>query len=58
MEIAEAGGLNGNFTYQSGKRPCTTTLFREGVDEQLIMQRTGHRRVQVRDLGHSRSEKF
>ncbi|KAK3084306.1 hypothetical protein FSP39_011366 [Pinctada imbricata] len=36
-------GLQGNFTNHSGKRTCATQLYHAGVDEQEIMQRTGHR---------------
>ncbi|XP_060594565.1 uncharacterized protein LOC132748913 [Ruditapes philippinarum] len=39
-------GLEGNFTNQSGKRTCATTLYQAGVCEQTIMDRTGHRSVQ------------
>ena len=35
-------GLVGNFSNHSCKRTCATTLFNAGVDEQLIMERTGH----------------
>ena len=32
-----------NYTNHSGKRTCVTQLYMAGVDEQEIMQRTGHR---------------
>ena len=35
--------LPGNYTNHSGKRTCVTQLYMAGVDEQEIMQRTGHR---------------
>ena len=35
--------LSGNYTNHSGKRTCVTQLYMAGVDEQEIMQRTGHR---------------
>ena len=42
-EIANKGGLKGNFTNHSGKRTCATSLYTSGIDEQEIMARTGHR---------------
>ena len=36
------------FTNHSGKRTCATALFQEGVDEQLICSRSGHRSAAVR----------
>ena len=35
--------LSGNYTNHSGKSTCVTQLYMAGVDEQEIMQRTGHR---------------
>ena len=37
-----------NFTNHSGKFTCAASLFRSGVDGQLIMQQTGHRSDAVR----------
>ena len=42
-EMCEKGDLIGNFSNHSGKRTCATSLYRAGVDEQEIMERTGHR---------------
>ena len=42
-EIAQKGGLKGNYTNHSGKRSCATQLYNAGVPEQEIMARTGHR---------------
>ncbi|KAK3107796.1 hypothetical protein FSP39_022395 [Pinctada imbricata] len=42
-EITGKAELQGNFTNHSGKRTCATQLYHAGVDEQEIMQRTGHR---------------
>ncbi|CAC5403423.1 unnamed protein product [Mytilus coruscus] len=42
-EMCEKGGLVGNFTNHSGKRTCATALYQAGIDEQQIMERTGHR---------------
>ncbi|KAK3106549.1 hypothetical protein FSP39_022412, partial [Pinctada imbricata] len=42
-EITGKAGLQGNFTNHSGRRTCATQLYHAGVDEQEIMQRTGHR---------------
>ena len=41
--MCAAAGIQGNFSNHSGKRTCATSLFQNGVDEQLIMERTGHR---------------
>ena len=41
-EIAEKGGLKGNYTNHSGKRTCATQLYNAAVQEQEIMARTGH----------------
>lgn len=40
--------LSGNFSNHSGKRTCATSLYNSGVDEQLIVERTGHRSDAVR----------
>lgn len=42
-EITDRAGLKGHFTNHSGKRSCATQLYMAGIDEQEIMQRTGHR---------------
>ena len=42
-EIAQKGGLKGNFTNHSGKRSCAFQLYNAGVPEQEIMAKTGHR---------------
>ncbi|KAK3082931.1 hypothetical protein FSP39_009329 [Pinctada imbricata] len=42
-EITGKAGLQENFTNHSGRRTCATQLYHAGVDEQEIMQRTGHR---------------
>ena len=36
-------GFDGYFTNHSGKVTCATELFKENIDEQLIMKQTGHR---------------
>lgn len=41
--ICKKGGLVGNFTNHSGKRTCASQLYSAGMDEQPIMERTGHR---------------
>ncbi|XP_033741792.1 zinc finger MYM-type protein 2-like [Pecten maximus] len=48
-------GIQWNFSNHSGKRTCATSLFQSGVDEQLIMQRTGHRSTAVRDYKRTSS---
>ena len=40
--LCEKAGLSGYFTNHSLRATCTTRLFENNVDEQLIMQRTGH----------------
>ena len=46
--MCKNANIPGYFTNHSGKRTCATALFREGVDEQLICSRTGHRSTAVR----------
>ena len=40
--------VSGFFTNHSLRATCATRMFRSGVDEQLICQRTGHRSSAVR----------
>ena len=40
--ICQAAGIDGHFTNHSLRATAATRLFEAGVDEQLIMQRTGH----------------
>ena len=47
--VCTKAGLQGNFSYHSGKRTCATSLFHEGFDEQTISSRTGHRSTTIRD---------
>ena len=47
-EMMKEAGYIGNFTGHSGKVTLATTLYREGVDEQLIKEQTGHRSDSVR----------
>lgn len=42
-EMCCKAGFEGNFTNQSGKRTLLTQLYQSGLDEQQIMNRTGHR---------------
>jgi hypothetical protein len=44
-DIAELGSLDGNYTNHSGKRTCATSLYDANIDEQEIMDRTGHRSI-------------
>ena len=46
--MCENADLKGYFTNHSGKSTCATSLFRGGVEEQLICGRTGHRSTAVR----------
>ena len=41
--FCEKAGFEGYFTNHSGKVTCATELFKENIDEQLIMKQTGHR---------------
>lgn len=43
--MCEKAGLEGNFTNQSGKRTCATSLYQSGLDEQMIMHRTVFRSI-------------
>ena len=47
-KAAEKARLTGNFTGHSAKATCATSLYQSNVDEQLIMERTGHRSQAVR----------
>ena len=47
-EMCQKAGLVGNYTNHSGKRTCATSLYKAGLDEQSIMDRTGHRFTAVR----------
>ena len=40
--LSDRGGLAGHFTNYSLRATAATRLFEAGVDEQLIMLRTGH----------------
>ena len=44
--LCEAGGITGFKTNHSLRVSSTTRLFQSGVDEQLIMKRTGHRSIE------------
>lgn len=41
--FCEKAGFQGYFTNHSGKVTCATELFKQNIDEQLIMKQTGHR---------------
>ncbi|XP_013380784.1 zinc finger MYM-type protein 2 [Lingula anatina] len=45
-ETCEKAGLKGFYTNHSLRATTATRLFRRGVDEQLIMTKTGHRSVE------------
>ena len=45
-ETCQKGGLPGFFTNHSLRATTATRLFHSGVDEQLIMTKTGHRSVE------------
>ena len=44
--VCKAGGINGYKTNHSLRVTTATRLFQRGVDEQLIMSRTGHRSIE------------
>ncbi len=41
--LAEKGGLTGFFTNHSLRSSCATRMYVAGIDEQLIMETTGHK---------------
>ncbi|XP_055956187.1 zinc finger MYM-type protein 2-like [Patella vulgata] len=46
-EMCQQAGLVGYYTNHSGKKTCATEMYRNGQDEQSIMERTGHRSVEA-----------
>ena len=44
-KMCAAAGIEGHRTNHSLRTTAATRLFRAGIDEQLIMERTGHRSV-------------
>lgn len=46
-EVASSATLTHNFTSHTLKASCATQLYDQGVDEQLIMERTGHRSIEA-----------
>ncbi|KAL5007210.1 hypothetical protein ScPMuIL_016016 [Solemya velum] len=46
--LCEEAGLEGFFTNHSLRASCASRLFENGVDEQLITERTGHRSLAIR----------
>ena len=46
--LFKAAGIEGHFTNHSLRATSATRLFEAGIDEQLIMQRTGHTSTAVR----------
>lgn len=45
-ELFRAAGIDGHFTNHSLRATAATTLYEHGIDEQLIMERTGHRSIE------------
>ena len=43
QSIVKNFGFSGQYTNHSGKVTCATELFKNNIDEQLIMRQTGHR---------------
>lgn len=46
--LCKGAGLDGFYTNHSLRATAATRLFEEGVDEQLISEKTGHRSTAVR----------
>ena len=44
-KLCQRGGIDGYKTNHSLRVTAATRLFHEGIDEQLIMERTGHRSI-------------
>ena len=51
--LSSAAGIRGFRTNHSLRATAATRLYRAGVDEQLIMERTGHRSLGVRSYKHT-----
>ena len=45
-DLFKTAGINGHFTNHSLRATAATSLYEQGMDEQLIMERTGHRSVE------------
>ena len=46
VRLCESAGIQGHKTNHSFRATTTTRLYHSGVDEQLVMERTGHRSLQ------------
>ena len=46
-ELTQTAGFTGTFTSHTPRASWATQLYHQGVDEQLIMERTGHRSVEA-----------
>ncbi|XP_006815954.1 uncharacterized protein LOC102800591 [Saccoglossus kowalevskii] len=51
-DLLRSAGIVGNFTNHSLRATAATSLYEHGVDEQLIMERAGHRSVEGYQLEH------
>ncbi len=56
QKITEKGELTGYFTNHSLRSSCATRMYAAGVDEQLIMETTGHRSECVRSYKKTSAE--
>lgn len=57
-DMCSGAGFHGNFSNYSGKRTCATNLFQSGIEEQLVMSRTGHRSTAVRNYKRPSQEQL
>lgn len=57
-DMCSGAGFHGNFSNHSGKRTCATNLFQSGIEEQLVMSRTGHRSTAVRNYKRPSQEQL
>ena len=48
--MCKEAGLQGFFTNHSWRATAATRMYESGLDEQLIMERTGHTSVAGKDL--------
>lgn len=56
--LCELGGIEGRKTNHSLRATCATRLYNKSIDEQLIMERTGHRSTKAVRAYKRTSEKL
>ncbi|XP_062586115.1 uncharacterized protein LOC134247754 [Saccostrea cucullata] len=57
-KLCKAAGFHGNFTNHSLRATAATRLYQAGVDEQLIVEKTGHRSNAVRAYKRTSTEQM